>query len=203
MMTVLLSLLVAIGMMLIYVIAIYNRLVRMRNRFKNAFSQIDVQLRRRYDLIPNLVETARAYLKHERDTLEAVIQARNHALAAIKAAGSHPGDATVMRSLAGAEAAMGGALLNLNAVMENYPDLKASQTMAQLSEELTSTENRVAFARQAYNDEVMLFNTGRESFPAVIFAAMFGFKEAALWELDEPAARQAVRVSFPSEIDTH
>lgn len=203
MMTVLLSLLVAIGMMLIYVIAIYNRLVRMRNRFKNAFSQIDVQLRRRYDLIPNLVESARAYLKHERDTLEAVIQARNHALAAIKAAGSHPGDATVMRSLAGAEAAMGGALLNLNAVMENYPDLKASQTMAQLSEELTSTENRVAFARQAYNDEVMLFNTGRESFPAVIFAAMFGFKEAALWELDEPASRQAVRVSFPSEIDTH
>ncbi|WP_238701228.1 LemA family protein [Mariprofundus erugo] len=196
MVTVLLSVLIAIGIILIYVIAIYNRLVRMRNRFKNAFSQIDVQLRRRYDLIPNLVETARAYLKHEHDTLEAVIQARNHALTAIKAAGAHPGDSSGMKSLAGAEAAMGSALLNLQAVMENYPDLKADQTMAQLSEELVSTENRVSFARQAYNDEVMLFNTERETFPAVIFAAMFGFHEAALWELDEAAAGKAVRVSF-------
>jgi len=196
MVTVLLSILAAMGLLLIYIIVIYNRLVGLRNRFKNAFSQIDVQLKRRYDLIPNLVETARAYLKHEHDTLEAVIQARNHALAAMKAAGSHPGDATAMKSLAGAEAAVGGALLNLNAVMENYPDLKADKTMAQLSEELTSTENRVSFSRQAYNDEVMFYNTQRETFPDVIFASMFGFKEAALWELAVAAERETVKVSF-------
>jgi len=196
MVTVLLCLLAAIGVLLLYVIVIYNRLVGLRNRFKNAFSQIDVQLKRRYDLIPNLVETAKAYLKHEHETLEQVIQARNHALAAMKAASHNPGDATAMKSLSGAEAAVGGALLNLNAVMENYPDLKADRTIAQLSEELTSTENRVSFSRQAYNDEVMLYNTRRESFPDVVFAGVFGFREAALWELTAPAEREAVKVSF-------
>ncbi|EAU54136.1 LemA family protein [Mariprofundus ferrooxydans] len=196
MMTVLLSVLVAIVLLVVYVILIYNRLVGLRNRFRNAFAQIDVQLKRRYDLIPNLVETAKAYLKHEHETLEQVIQARNHALSAMKVAGDNPGNAMAMKSLAGAEAAVSGALLNLNAVMENYPDLKADQTMAQLSEELTSTENRVSFSRQAYNDEVMLYNTRRESFPDVLFAGLFGFSEAALWELAKPAEREAVKVSF-------
>ena len=196
MVTVLLSVLVAIVLLVVYVILIYNRLVGLRNRFRNAFAQIDVQLKRRYDLIPNLVETAKAYLKHEHETLEQVIQARNHALSAMKAAGSNPGNAMAMKSLAGAEAAVSGALLNLNAVMENYPNLKADQTIAQLSEELTSTENRVSFSRQAYNDEVMLYNTRRESFPDVLFAGLFGFGEAALWELAKPAEREAVKVSF-------
>jgi len=194
--TVLLSVLAATGLLIIYIIIIYNRLVGLRNRFKNAFAQIDVQLKRRYDLIPNLVETAKAYLKHEHETLEEVIQARNHALAAMQAAGRNPGDAAAMKSLAGAEAAVGGALMNLNAVMENYPDLKADQTMAQLSEELTSTENRVSFSRQAYNDEVMLYNTQRETFPDVMFVAMFGFHEASLWELTAPDERKAVKVNF-------
>ncbi|RME84783.1 MAG: LemA family protein, partial [Zetaproteobacteria bacterium] len=135
-----------------YLVVIYNRLVRLRNRFKNAFAQIDVQLRRRYDLIPNLVETAKAYLKHERETLARVTEARNQALAAAQAAGRNPGDAGALQALAGAEAQLGQALLQLQAVMESYPDLKANQTIAQLMEELTSTENRVAFARQAYND---------------------------------------------------
>ncbi|MDX8405686.1 MAG: LemA family protein [Mariprofundus sp.] len=196
MITVLLSVLAVIGLLLVYIMVMYNRLVGLRNRFRNAFAQIDVQLKRRYDLIPNLVETARAYLKHEHETLEVVIQARNHALAAMKAAAHHPGDASAMKSLAGAETAVGGALLNLSAVMENYPDLKADKTMAQLTEELTSTENRVSFARQAYNDEVMLYNTQRESFPDVMFVAMFGFKEAALWALSVVAEREAVKVSF-------
>ncbi|HXH71784.1 MAG TPA: LemA family protein [Mariprofundaceae bacterium] len=184
------------AVLLFYVIFIYNRLVKLSNRFKNAFSQIDVQLKRRYDLIPNLVEAAKAYLKHEHETLQEVIEARNQALAATQKASSNPGDAKAMKSLMGAEAALGGALLHLNAVMENYPDLKADKTIAQLSEELTSTENRVAFARQAYNDEVMVYNTRRESFPDIVFAATFGFGPATLWVIDNPEHKETVRVSF-------
>ncbi len=194
--TVTLIFLGVIAFLVFYVVFIYNRLVKLRNRFKNAFSQIDVQLRRRYDLIPNLVETARAYLKHEHETLQQVIEARNQALAAMKGVSRNPGDAAAMKSLMGAEAALGGALLNLNAVMENYPDLKADKTMAQLSEEISSTENRVAFARQAYNDEVMFYNTRREMFPDVLFAGIFGFRPAALWEISDQQAREGVKVKF-------
>ena len=194
--TVLLIMLGVIAFLILYIIVIYNRLVKLKNRFKNAFSQIDVQLRRRYDLIPNLVETAKAYLKHEHETLQEVIEARNQAMAAMKGAGRNPGDASAMKSLAGAEAALGGALLNLNAVMENYPDLKADKTIAQLSEEISSTENRVSFSRQAFNDEVMVYNTQRETFPDVLFAGVFGFNAAALWEISDAKAREAVKVSF-------
>ncbi len=155
-----------------------------------------MQLRRRYDLIPNLVETAKAYLKHEYETLQEVIEARNQALAAVKGASQNPDNASAMKSLMGAEAALGGAMLNLHAVMENYPDLKADKTMAQLSEEISSTENRVSFARQAYNDEVMLYNTQRESFPDILFAGAFGFQPAVLWKITEPDARQQVSVGF-------
>jgi len=174
----------------------YNRLVELRNRYKNAFSQIDVQLKRRYDLIPNLVETAKGYLKHERQTLEAVIVARNQASTAAQRAAAAPGDATAMRELAGAETALGGALGRMFALAEAYPDLKSNTTMNQLSEELSSTENKVAFARQAYNDAVMAYNTGREIFPASIIAGATGFAEARLWEIERAVEREVVKVSF-------
>ena len=177
-------------------IGAYNGLVALKNRFKNAFAQIDVQLRRRYDLIPNLVETAKAYLKHERETLEAVIAARNQAVKAEQAVAGDPANAVAMRQLMGAEATLGGALGRLMAVVEAYPDLKADRNMAQLSEELTSTENKVAFARQAYNDSVMVFNTKRESFPTNVVAGLFGFGEAALFEIQDDRVREAPKVSF-------
>jgi LemA protein len=174
----------------------YNRLVTARNAFKNAFAQIDVQLTRRYDLIPNLVETAKGYMKHERETLEAVIQARNSAMAGLKAASSNPGDAAAVTQLSGAEAQLGGALGRLFALAEAYPDLKANQNMMQLSEELTSTENKVAFARQAYNDAVMTYNNAREVFPSSIVAGMFNFAPAQLLDIAKPEAREAPKVSF-------
>ncbi|QKT04461.1 LemA family protein [Ectothiorhodospiraceae bacterium 2226] len=177
-------------------IVIYNRLVALRNRFKNAFAQIDVQLTRRHDLIPNLVEIAKGYMKHERETLEAVIQARNQAVSGLKAAAADPGNAQAMAQLAGAESALSGMLGRLFALSEAYPDLKANQNMMQLSEELTTTENRVAFARQAYNDAVMTYNTARESFPAVMLAGPFGFGHAPLLEMEDRAKREVPRVSF-------
>jgi len=188
--------LAVIVLLVLLVIGIYNRLVGLRNQFKNAFAQIDVQLKRRYDLIPNLVETAKGYLTHERETLEAVVQARNQAQAAAKSAASNPGDPSSIKSLMGAEGALTGAMGRLFAVMEAYPDLKANQNMMLLMEELTSTENKVAFARQAYNDAVMTYNTAREVFPNVIFAGMFGFAAAQLFEVENAAERQAVKVSF-------
>jgi LemA protein len=179
------------------VIAIYNNLVTGRNRFKNAFSQIDVQLKRRYDLIPNLVEVVKGYMKHERETLEAVIQARNSAVTASKQASGNPGDPNAMKGLASAEGLLSGALGRLFALSENYPDLKANQNMAQLQEELSSTENRIAFARQAFNDAVMAFNITREKFPNTIIASMFNFAEAQLMESTEaPEERKAPKVSF-------
>jgi LemA protein len=175
---------------------IYNRLVALRNRYQNAFSQIDVQLKRRYDLIPNLVETAKAYMAHERETLEAVIAARNTAASAEQQARANPGDATAMRSLGAAEGQLTGVLGRLFAVAEAYPDLKADRNMLALQEELSSTENKVAFARQAYNDAVMQYNTRRESFPDVVVAGPFGFGPAPLFEIESPAEREAPRVSF-------
>jgi LemA protein len=191
-----LVLLAIVVVVVLWVVSLYNRLVGSRNGYKNAFAQIDVQLKRRYDLIPNLVETAKGYIKHERETLEAVIKARNSAVSAVQAAAANPGDATAMRGLAGAEGQLTASLGRLFAVAEAYPDLKANQNMMQLSEELTSTENKVAFARQAYNDSVMSYNNQREMFPGSIIAGMFNFTPAQLLELDEPAARQAPKVSF-------
>jgi len=179
-----------------WVVGLYNKLVGARNNYKNAFAQIDVQLTRRYDLIPNLVETAKGYMKHERETLEAVIQARNSAMSGLKAAAANPGDAGAMTALAGAEGALGASLGRLFALAEAYPDLKANQNMMQLSEELTSTENKVAFARQAYNDSVMSYNNQREMFPGSIIAGMFNFIAAQLLEISTPAAREAPKVSF-------
>jgi LemA protein len=180
----------------VVVVAIYNRLVGLRNRFKNAFAQIDVQLKRRYDLIPNLVETAKGYLKHERGTFEAVITARNAAAAANTRAAQDPGDAGAVRALSGAENALAGTLSRLFALAEAYPDLKANQTMAGLMEELTSTENKVAFARQAYNDSVMSYNTARETFPSNLVAGAFNFNAAELFVLEHAAEREAPKVSF-------
>ncbi|MBL0162858.1 MAG: LemA family protein [Xanthomonadales bacterium] len=179
-----------------YAIGIYNGLVTARNGYKNAFAQIDVQLTRRYDLIPNLVETAKGYMKHERETLEAVIQARNSAVSGLSAAKANPGDPQAMQQLSGAENVLTQTLGRLFALSEAYPDLKANQNMMQLSEELTSTENKVAFARQAYNDSVMSYNNAREVFPSSIVANMFAFVPAQLLEIDAPEKREAVKVSF-------
>lgn len=187
---------VVVAILVFWVIGIYNGLVNLRNRFKNAFAQIDVQLKRRYDLIPNLVETAKAYLAHERETLEAVVKARNIAVAAASTAAADPADPNAMRSLVSAEAGLGGALSRLLAVSERYPDLKANQNMMQLTEELTSTENRIAFARQAYNDSVMRYNTAREQFPTNLIANVFNFAEAPLFVVESESEREAPRVSF-------
>jgi len=188
--------LAAAVLVILFAVAAYNRLVDLRNRYKNAFSQIDVQLKRRYDLIPNLVETAKGYLKHERQTLEAVIQARNQASSAAQRAAAKPGDPAAMRDLVGAETVLGGALGRMFALAEAYPDLKSNTTMNQLSEELASTENKVAFARQAYNDAVTTYNTGRESFPVSLIAGWGGFIEARLWEIERAVEREPVKVSF-------
>jgi LemA protein len=195
--------LIVLGVLLVIVLVlgawvagIYNSLVALRNRFKNAFAQIDVQLKRRYDLIPNLVETAKGYLKHEHETLEAVIKARNIAYAASQSAAANPADANAVKSLVSAESGLTGALSRLMVVSEQYPDLKANQNMMQLTEELTSTENKIAFARQAYNDSVMSYNTTRETFPNVVFAGMFGFLPAELFKIEDPTERNAPKVQF-------
>ena len=181
----------------LWAVGIFNRLVALRNRFKNAFSQIDVQLKRRYDLIPNLVESVKGYMQHERGTLEAVVKARGNAVSAAQAAAARPGDPAAMQGLSQAEGALGGALGRLLAVFEQYPDLKANQNVLGLQEELSSTENKVAFARQAYNDSVMEYNTRRESFPDSIFAGMFGFATAELLQATESAEeRKAPQVRF-------
>ena len=192
----LLVLVLVVGVAAAWGVGIYNGLVTARNAYKNAFAQIDVQLTRRYDLIPNLVEVAKGYLKHERETLEAVIQARAAAVSGLAAAKANPGDPNAMASLGGAESGLAGALSRLMVVAEAYPDLKANQNMMQLTEELTSTENRVAFARQAYNDSVMTYNNKREVFPSNLIASMFNFVAAALLEITEPAKREAPKVSF-------
>ena len=181
---------------ILFAISIYNRLVAGRNRFKNAFAQIDVQLTRRYDLIPNLVETAKGYMSHERETLEAVVNARNMAVAGLKDAAKDPSDPDAMKKLAAAEQGLSGALGRLFALSEAYPDLKANENMMQLSEELTTTENKVAFARQAYNDSVMDYNTLRESFPNNFFAGWFSFRAAELLEIEDETKREAPKVSF-------
>jgi LemA protein len=181
----------------IWGVGIYNTLVALKNRFQNAFSQIEVQLKRRYDLIPNLVETAKGYMSHEKGTLEAVIQARNQAVSGLNKASANPGDPAAMQALAAAESGLSGALGRLFALSEAYPDLKANQNMAQLSEEITSTENKVAFARQAYNDAVMAYNTYRQSFPPVLFASFLGHsQDAELLDFDDAQIAEAPKVSF-------
>jgi LemA protein len=188
--------LVIVAGVVFYLVGIYNGLVTARNGYKNAFAQIDVQLQRRYDLIPNLVETAKGYMAHERGTLEAVTAARTAAMSGLAAAKANPGDPQAMQQLGGAENQLTGTLKTLFAVSEAYPDLKANQNMLQLSEELTSTENKVAFARQAYNDGVMYYNNRREVFPNSFIANMYNFAPAAPWEVDAPEAKKAVKVSF-------
>jgi LemA protein len=193
------AILVLLGLLVVaafWAMGIYNGLITARNAFKNAFAQIDVQLTRRHDLIPNLVEVAKGYMAHERDTLEAVVKARAAAVSGLAAAKAAPGDAGAMQQLGAAEQGLAGALSRLMVVSEQYPDLKANQNMMQLSEELTSTENRVAFARQAFNDSVMAYNNRREVFPSNILAGMFNFAAAALLEITEPAKREAPKVSF-------
>ncbi len=195
----LIAILVPVAFLIVGVLlvaGIYNSLVALRNRFKNAFAQIDVQLKRRYDLIPNLVETAKGYLKHERETLEAVIKARNIASAAAQGAAANPADGAAVKNLLSAESGLAGALSRLMVVSEQYPDLKANQNMMQLTEELTSTENKISFARQAYNDSVMVYNTAREKFPAVLLSGALGFTAAELFQVDSAAERIAPKVSF-------
>ena len=189
---------VILGIIVIYLVSIFNQLVALRNRFKNAFAQIEVQLKRRYDLIPNLVETAKGYLQHERETLESVIQARNTASDNLSAAQRNPGDANSMQGLGQAEGGLTGALGRFNLVVEAYPELKANETMQQLTEELTSTENKVAFARQAFNDQVMQYNIYKQSFPQNILSGLFGHAlDASLLEFEDSAEIQAApKVSF-------
>ncbi len=190
------GLLVAVALVLFFVVGIYNKLVTLRNRYQNAWSQIDVQLKRRYDLIPNLVETAKGYMAHERETLEAVINARNGAAGAVSAAAANPGNAEAMQGLIGAESVLTASLGKLFALSEAYPDLKADQNMARLMEELTSTENRIAFARQAFNDGATAYNIATEVFPNNLLAGMFRFVRATLWEVESPAEKEAPKVSF-------
>lgn len=193
------TLIIILGIVAVIVVAaigIYNTLVLLRNRFKNAFAQIDVQLKRRYDLIPNLVEAVKGYMAHERETLEAVVKARGVAMGAASAASANPADPAAISALSGAESALKGAMARLMVVVERYPDLKANQNMMALQEELTSTENKVSFARQAYNDAVMVYNTKRETFPSNLFAGVFGFTEAKLFEILDAAEREAPKVKF-------
>ena len=190
------TVLAIVAVILAWGVAIYNGLITARNRFKNGFAQIDVQLQRRYELIPNLVNTAKGYMSHERETLESVTAARNTALGAASAAAASPDDPNAIRSLGGAESALGAALLRFNAVAEAYPDLKANETMLELMEELASTENRVAFARQAFNDAVMHYNNQREQFPNSIVSNMFSFKQAEQLDIGDAKARDPVKVTF-------
>ena len=199
----LMSVLIPIGILLVllfmfamWIMGVYNKLVTLRNRYENAFSQIDVQLKRRHDLIPNLVNVAKGYMEHEKETLEAVIQARNQAISATSKASANPGDAGSMKDLAAAEGNLNGALGRLLMIAESYPDLKANENMLALQEELTSTENKVSFARQSYNDSVTVYNTTREMFPANVVAGPFGFGEAQLFVVDDETERTAPKVEF-------